>query len=123
MTGWYHFRTADTEHPGTDPSAKKGQAKDENKKQALINAAQRKAGRTEAMIRDIEKAVLFLDHSIEAELDSSGISDTSHFAFPISTRILITRRDNLRATIAALSDQLAKLKLTQVVVPGASATG
>jgi hypothetical protein len=36
-------------------------------------------------------------------MDSSSIRDTSHFAFPMSARALITRRDNLKATIAAFS--------------------
>ena len=108
MTGWYYFKTADTEHCGRAVRlAAKRQARGENKKLALINAAQRKAERTEAMIRDLQKAVQLLDHSIEAELDSSWIGDTSHFAFPMSARALITRRDNLKATIAALSDQRA----------------
>ena len=111
MTNWYYFETADTERPGNvRPLSAKRQAREESKRQALINAAQRKAQRVEAMIRDLQKAVLFLDHSIEAELDSSWIKDTAHFAFPMSARALVIRRDNLKATIAALSDQFEKLQ-------------
>lgn len=104
MTDRYDFETVSTERqPGRALAlVAKRQAKEERKRQTLINAAQQ----TEAAIRNLQRAVLVLDHSIEAELESSWIQDPSHFAFPMSARALITRRDNLRATIAALSDRL-----------------
>ena len=58
---------------------------------------------TEGMLRDLEGLVRLLDQAIEAELESESIKDPSHFAIPLSARVLIARRDNLKATIATLS--------------------
>src|ERR1700682_1415785 len=45
---------------------------------------------------------------ITAVLDRSHVTDPQHHAFPISARTMIARRDNLKTTIATLSDQLAR---------------
>jgi hypothetical protein len=55
---------------------------------------------------DLKNAATLLDFSIETELQTSPTRDPRHFAFPMSAKTLIARRDNLRATIAALSKEL-----------------
>jgi hypothetical protein len=64
--------------------------------------------RTEAVLKDLENTAALLDNSIETELQSGPNRDPLHFAFPMTTRALVARRDNLRATIAALSEELAR---------------
>jgi len=60
------------------------------------------------MLTDLKNAATLLDFSIETELQSIPTCDPRHFAFPMTARALIARRDNLRATIAALSKELAR---------------
>jgi hypothetical protein len=60
----------------------------------------------EAMICDLRKVVQMLDSAIRGQQESSWIKDPSRIAFPLAARSLVTRRDNLKATIAMLRDQL-----------------
>jgi hypothetical protein len=57
---------------------------------------------------DLKNSATLLDFSIETELQSSPTRDPRHFAFPMTAKALIARRDNLSATIAALSEEVAK---------------
>jgi len=57
---------------------------------------------------DLKHAVAALDESIEIELQRSPTRDLRDFSFPMVARSLIARRDNLRATIAAISKELAR---------------
>ena len=86
----------------------KRRANEERKRLAMISALQRLRQRTEAVLADLKKAATLLDYSIENELQDSPTRDPRHFAFPMTARALITRRDNLRATIAAISEELAR---------------
>jgi hypothetical protein len=105
MTRLHHLET-DVERP-TLAQAKK-RAIEERKRLAMIDALQRTRQQTEAVVRDLKNAATLLDLSIETELQSSPTRDPGHFAFPMTVRALMTRRDNLRATIAALCDELTK---------------
>lgn len=105
MTRQYHLETV-VERP-TRAEAKK-RAIEERKRLAMIDALQRTRQRTEAVVTDLKNAAALLDINIEAELQGSPTRDPAHFAFPMSVRALMTRRDNLRATIAALCDELTK---------------
>jgi hypothetical protein len=48
-------------------------------------------------------------------LQSSTTRDPRHFAFPMTARALIARRDNLEATMKALSKELARSELERLV--------
>jgi uncharacterized metal-binding protein YceD (DUF177 family) len=69
--------------------------------------AQRQTALVRGMISSLGKAVSTLNASIEAELECARVRDPSHFAFPIAIRAMMVRRDNLKASIAALSKRLA----------------
>jgi hypothetical protein len=81
---------------------------EERKRLAIIDALQRLRQRTETVLADLRNAVASLDESIEIELQSSPTRDISDFSFPMTARAMITRRDNVRATIAAISEEMAR---------------
>ena len=45
------------------------------------------------------------DQGIEAELENSPTKDPRHFAFPMTLRALIARRDNLKSIISIILHQ------------------
>jgi hypothetical protein len=105
-------------HPETGverstPAQAKRRAIEERKRLAMIDALQRTRQKTEAVVRDLKNAAILLDQSIESELQGSPTRDPDHIAFPMTARALMVRRDNLRATIAALCDELTKHSRTE----------
>jgi hypothetical protein len=60
------------------------------------------AERLAALLADLHRAVRNLELTIEEEEDRIGNRDPSHYAYPIVARTMAARRDNLKATIAAL---------------------
>ena len=105
MTRQYHLETGVER---STPAQAKKRAIEERKRLAMIDALQRNRQQTEAVVRDLKNAATMLDLSIEAELQGSPTRDPGHIAFPMTARALMTRRDNLRATIAALCDELSR---------------
>jgi hypothetical protein len=81
----------------------------QRRKTLEATAAQTQAALIRGMISNLARAVLTLDASIEAELEHARICDPSHFAFPIAIKAMMVRRDNLTASIAALSERLADM--------------
>ena len=69
-------------------------------------AARLEAERIRTTIERFEMDIFGLDTIIKAELKSAAVSDPSHFAFPISLRMMMAQRDNLAATAAMLSERL-----------------
>ena len=110
MTRQYHLETGVER---LTPALAKKRAIEERKRLAMIDALQRNRQQTEAVVRDLKNAATLLDQSIEAELQRSPTRDPGHVAFPMTARALMTRRDNLRATIDALCDELAKHSRSQ----------
>ena len=106
MTQLHHLETA-REDRSTRAAAKR-QAIEESKRLAMIDALQRLRQRTEAVLVDLKNAAALLDASIEVELQNSPTRDPRDVACPMTARALITRRDNLRATIAAISEEMAR---------------
>jgi hypothetical protein len=106
MTSQPHFGTADVER--SNRAQTKRRLLEDRKRLAMIEELQRMRQRTEAVVMDLKNTAILLDYSIESELQSSPTRDPRHFAFPMTARALISRRDNLRATIAALSEELAR---------------
>jgi flagellar export protein FliJ len=62
----------------------------------------------EMMIADFRRMANDLDQQIKIEQQTSGISDVNHFAYPTFARAAISRRDNLRASIAELEARLER---------------
>ena len=100
MTRLHRLETADIE--------RSNRAINERNRLALINALQLVRQRMEAVLVELKDAATLLDHRIETELQNSPTRDPRHPAFPMTAGALIARRDNLRATIAALSEELAE---------------
>jgi cell division protein FtsB len=112
MTDQHYFETAETarrsDHPGRKLSIlAKHQAQNEARKQREIEIKRRAATQLRTMIVTLEREVANLDDGISSELMLARVRDPSHFAYPISVRTMQARRENLKATIAALSDRLA----------------
>lgn len=106
MTQPHHLETADVER--SNRAQAKRRAIEERKRLAMIGTLQRMRQRTEAVLMDLKTTAALLDFSIQSELQTSPTRDPRHFAFPMTAKALIARRDNLSATIAALSEELAK---------------
>jgi hypothetical protein len=88
-------------------------AKDKSKLLAGLDAARLRQQQMEKLLRDLSNAVRLLDQSIDAETRSVSIRDPSHFAFPRIARAMVARRDNLRATIAALTEERKNSRLLE----------
>jgi hypothetical protein len=101
-----HFETADLQRPVR--AEIKRQTIAERKRLAMEDALWQRRQRTEAMLIDLKNDVRLLDQSIEAELEKSPTRDPHHFAFPMTVRALIARRENLKSTISRLLLDLTK---------------
>jgi len=75
----------------------------------MRDAVQKETVQLRHMISDLERILKALDQNLEAELERSRVKDLSDSAFPMSARVLIKRRDNLKATIASLLERLERL--------------
>jgi flagellar export protein FliJ len=64
----------------------------------------------EMMIADFKRMANDLDQQIKIEQQSSGITDVNHFAYPTFARAAITRRDNLRSSVADLEKRLDRAR-------------
>jgi hypothetical protein len=78
-------------------------------------STQREAVQIWKMIVDIDRTVRLLNCDITTEEERVGISDRSNAAYPILARMLATRRDNLKDTIAALELRLSNLDQAELV--------
>ena len=112
MTDQHYFETPEiaprSDHPGRKLSIlAKHQAQNEARKQREIEIKRRAATQLRTMIVTLEREVANLDDGISSELMLARVRDPSHFAYPISVKTMQARRENLKATIAALSDRLA----------------
>jgi hypothetical protein len=61
------------------------------------------------LISNLDQRAQLLDYDIATEEERAQVFDPSHHAYPILATALTARRDNLRATIAALEKRLASL--------------
>jgi len=64
----------------------------------------------ELMIADFRRMANDLDQQIKIEQQTSGISDVNHFAYPTFARAAMTRRDNLRSSVAELERRLDRAR-------------
>jgi flagellar FliJ protein len=65
----------------------------------------RKAEKVAALLAELHHDISMLELSIAAEEEESGNHDPSHYAYPFTAKMMATRRDNLKATAAALGQQ------------------
>jgi hypothetical protein len=112
MTSLSRFETVELEcgndHPGrVAVFLPKRQAQNEVREQREIEAKRQTAIRLRMMIASIERDIANLDASISSELALARVRKPSHFAYPIAARTMQARRENLKATVTALSDRLA----------------
>ena len=112
----YYFETVEIEgennHPGRVRALLvKRQA--QIREQREIEVRRRTAIRLRMMIASIEQDIANLDASISSELVLARVRKPFHFAYPIAARNMQARRENLKATVTALSDRLA---LTNVII-------
>jgi hypothetical protein len=99
--------------PGRPPSAIR-QAQNEIRRKSEIEIKRRTAAQLRATIVKFKREVADLGESISSELALASIREPSPFAYPSSVRTMLARRDNLNASIAALSDRLAKVDYSTV---------
>jgi hypothetical protein len=86
----------------------------------IANAtAHREASVIRTMMDDLNRTIRLLDCDIATEEERARVFDRSDAIYPILARTLATRRDNLKVTVAALEQRLAKISET---VPQAMAT-
>ena len=69
--------------------------------------------RVSALIGDLDRRAQLLVCNIATEEELVRVSNRSDDAYPIAARILAVRRNNLKATISTLEQQLAGLKRTE----------
>ena len=74
------------------------------------NERRQKVADIEMMIADFRRMAEDLDHQIKVEQDASGVHDVNHFAYPTYAKAAITRRDNLRSSVAGLEAKLEEAK-------------
>lgn len=74
------------------------------------NERRQKVVDIEMMIADFRRMAEDLDHQIKVEQDACGIHDINHFAYPTYAKAAITRRDNLRSSVAGLEAKLEEAK-------------
>lgn len=74
-------------------------------RQFKVTEKHRQVMQLETMIAEFERMAGELDAQISAEEKKSGITDTTHFAYPTFAKAARTRRDNLEISIRDLRQQ------------------
>jgi flagellar export protein FliJ len=78
-----------------------------------VEEKRRRVRQIEIMMAEFSRMTLDLDREIAVEEKRSGISDPSHFAYPTYARAAMTRRENLKSSIAELAGQIEEAKAAQ----------
>ena len=78
-----------------------------------VEEKRRRVRQIEMMVAEFSRMTLDLDREIAVEEKRSGISDPSHFAYPTYARAAMTRRENLKSSIAELAGQIEEAKAAQ----------
>lgn len=90
-----------------------------------VDEKRRRVAQIEIMIAEFVRIAADLDREVGAEEQRSGITDTSHFAYPTYARAARTRRENLMRSAEELKEQLheAKAHLDEALAEHAKAQG
>jgi hypothetical protein len=107
-------RVEERPSPGRLPFAIRQAQNEIIRRKNEIEIKRRTAAQLRATIVKFEREVANLGESISSELALASIGDPSPFAYPSSVRTMLARQDNLNASIAALSDRLAKVDYSTV---------
>ena len=86
---------------------------------AARESAVREVAVISRVLTDLVRTVQLIETDIAAEEVRAGISDRSDVRYPILARTLIDRRDNLKATIAALEQRYTERALPEQVATAA----
>jgi hypothetical protein len=81
--------------------------------------ALREAAVIRTLMDDLNRTIRILDCDIATEEERARVFDRSDAMYPILARTLAARRDNLKVTVAALGQRIAKIRET---IPQAIAT-
>jgi len=82
-------------------------------KRFQVEEKKRRVRQIEMMSAEFTRMIVDLDREIANEEKRAGISDPTHFAYPTYARAAVTRRDNLKSSIAELAAQIAEAKAAQ----------
>ncbi len=82
-------------------------------KRFQVEEKRRRVRQIELMMAEFSRMTLDLDREIAVEEKRAGISDPSHFAYPTYARAAMTRRENLKSSIADLAGQVEEAKAAQ----------
>jgi flagellar FliJ protein len=82
-------------------------------KRFQVEEKRRRVRQIETMMAEFSRMTLDLDREISVEEKRAGISDPSHFAYPTYARAAMTRRENLKSSIAELAGQVEEAKAAQ----------
>lgn len=82
-------------------------------KRFQVEEKRRRVRQIEMMMAEFSRMTLDLDREIALEEKRAGISDPSHFAYPTYARAAMTRRENLKSSIADLAGQIEEAKAAQ----------
>jgi flagellar FliJ protein len=82
-------------------------------KRFQVEEKRRRVRQIETMMAEFSRMTLDLDREISVEEKRAGINDPSHFAYPTYARAAMTRRENLKSSIAELAGQMEEAKAAQ----------
>jgi flagellar FliJ protein len=82
-------------------------------KRFQVEEKRRRVRQIETMMAEFSRMTLDLDREIGVEEKRAGISDPTHFAYPTYARAAMTRRENLKSSIAELAGQIEEAKAAQ----------
>jgi flagellar protein FliJ len=82
-------------------------------KRFQVEEKRRRVRQIETMMAEFSRMTLDLDREISVEEKRAGISDPTHFAYPTYARAAMTRRENLKSSIAELAGQVEEAKAAQ----------
>jgi flagellar FliJ protein len=82
-------------------------------KRFQVEEKRRRVRQIETMMAEFSRMTLDVDREIGVEEKRAGISDPSHFAYPTYARAAMTRRENLKSSIAELAGQMEEAKAAQ----------
>jgi len=82
-------------------------------KRFQVEEKRRRVRQIEMMMAEFSRMTLDLDREIANEEKRAGISDPGHFAYPTYARAAMTRRENLKSSIAELAGQIEEAKAAQ----------
>lgn len=82
-------------------------------KRFQVEEKRRRVRQIEMMVAEFTRMIGDLDREIANEERRAGITDIAHFAYPTYARAAMTRRDNLKSSIAELQVQIEEAKAAQ----------